>query len=442
MKLAFDKKSVRTVDSFGRMRVEISNISKAAVNPYYGSEIPNGAALGLDDKRVYKLLRDPEELRKAADTFNNLPVLSKHVPVTAAKPEQSLVVGSTGTDAVFDEPYLRNSLVIWEAVAIAGVNTSQVRGLSSAYAYDADMTPGVYAGLQYDGVMRNIRGNHVALVEEGRAGPDVVVGDSKLLEIPKMKLSMKAQLLMAALAGYMPSVIAQDAQIEDNALRIAVGSAKTLKTEKERKAVAAAVTKVMTPHLAQDMGLEGLAPLIAAIADSDDPTPEMPGAMDGDPAEQIAALLGQLGMSPEVIAQVQALCGGGAMDEFPPKDDKEKDDPVDKTAMDAAIKAATDQTRAQMQAVRAAEIEVAPLIGALTIAQDSAADVYKLALDHAKVDLTGVDPSAYKAMVGMLKAQRAAPATVVTPARLALDSAVGGAASFAKRFPNASKVGA
>ena len=26
--------------------------------------------------------------------------------------------------------------------------------------------------------MRNIRGNHVAIVEEGRAGPDVLVADS------------------------------------------------------------------------------------------------------------------------------------------------------------------------------------------------------------------------------------------------------------------------
>jgi hypothetical protein len=43
------------------------------------------------------------------------------------------------------------------------------------------MTPGVSPqGEKYDGVMRDIVGNHVALVKEGRAGADVVVGDSKL----------------------------------------------------------------------------------------------------------------------------------------------------------------------------------------------------------------------------------------------------------------------
>ncbi len=42
------------------------------------------------------------------------------------------------------------------------------------------MTPGTYAGVRYDGVMRDIAANHVALVRKGRAGPDVVVGDSAL----------------------------------------------------------------------------------------------------------------------------------------------------------------------------------------------------------------------------------------------------------------------
>ena len=40
------------------------------------------------------------------------------------------------------------------------------------------MTPGVYEGERYDGVMTEITGNHVALVSDGRAGPDVVVADS------------------------------------------------------------------------------------------------------------------------------------------------------------------------------------------------------------------------------------------------------------------------
>lgn len=435
---AMDRKTVRTVDDFGRMHVELSNISKAMVCPYYGAEIPGYEALGLDGEEVYYLLRDPVELANAAATFNNLPILSKHIPVTAEKPSQELVVGSTGTDCAFDEPYLRNSLVIWEALSIAGINTDQKRQLSSAYSYEADMTPGNYGGVKYDGIMRNIKGNHVALVEEGRAGPDVMVGDSKLLEKPKMKLSTKALALLGALAGYSATVIAQDAQIGD--LRTVVGGVKSLKTEKERKAVIAAFTKLHDGKLAQDAELGGLAPLVAAIADADDPTPEMPNAMDNDggAGAQVAQILAAAGVAPEIIAQIQALCSGGpGMDEFPPKD-KEDGEKVDKPAMDAAIAAAVKAADARALAVRTAEIEVQPIIGTLAIAQDSAESVYKLALDHAKIELTDVPPSAYRALVGLLNKQRA----TIAPAQrvLAQDAAVSGASSFAAMFPNAGKV--
>lgn len=162
------------------MHVRESNISKANVCPYRGAEIPRWQELGLDADRVYQLLRDPAELEKAASTFNNLPVLKEHVHVTADDPRHHLVVGSTGTHAAFDGEHLKNSLVIWDQDAIDGVEGGAQRELSSAYRYDADMSPGVYNGVRYDGRMINIRGNHLALVRKGRAGADVVVGDSAM----------------------------------------------------------------------------------------------------------------------------------------------------------------------------------------------------------------------------------------------------------------------
>lgn len=177
-KLAFDRASVRTYDQDGRLRVEMTNISKATVNPYLGSEIPDGDRLDLDPKKVYQLLRDPEELAKAAETFNGVPLLDTHVPSTAWDHPKGKVVGTTGTDAVFEAPYLKNSLIVWTADAIQGIESGEQRELSCGYRYEADMTPGVYDGVQYQGVMRKIRGNHVALVAAGRAGSDVLVGDS------------------------------------------------------------------------------------------------------------------------------------------------------------------------------------------------------------------------------------------------------------------------
>lgn len=178
--LAMDKATLREVDHDGHLHVGTSNISKATVNPYWGEEIPNNDQLGLDPKKKYWLLRHPDELARAVDTFNNKPILAQHVPVSAAAHRPDLVVGSTGTDAVYKHPYLRNSLVFWTKPAIDAIDSGETKELSSSYHYDPDMTPGVYEGKKYDGIMRNIRCNHVALVPEGRAGSDVVVADAQI----------------------------------------------------------------------------------------------------------------------------------------------------------------------------------------------------------------------------------------------------------------------
>lgn len=429
MQLAMDKATVRTINGFGQMFVDVSNISKAGVNPYRGNEIPRHAELGLDADKVYRLLRCPAELAKAVDTFNGLPLLDRHIPVTADKPSQERIVGALGTDAAFDEPFLRNSLSVWTAGAIAGIKSKQLRELSCAYSYEADMTPGVYEGIAYDGIMRNIRGNHVALVEVGRAGPECVVGDSKLLEKPKMskKLTANARAVKVALMAYLGPRLAQDAQIGD--LTAIAGSVKNLKIAKNRDAVVAAVTKVYTPKLAQDADLSGLVELLDAVAGDDDDGLDV-SMDDGD---DMRAKLMAAGVPEGKIDSIIAMCG--AADEV----DKPKPDGIDKPAMDAAIKAATDKTRAetvaQMQAIRAAESAVEPHIGKIAIAQDSAENVYKLALDAAKIDLTGVHPSAYRAMVGMLPA---AGGAVKRPA-IAQDAAAGGT-GFSAMFPNSTKM--
>jgi len=182
--VAFDKKSARRVSVEGFLHVTGCHISKATVNPYYGEEIPDFEKHGLDPKKIYQILRPADELEKAASTFNNLPLMDVHVEVSAfdlENPEiKKHVVGSTGQCAEFKAPYLNNDLVIWTAGAIEGIKTKELVELSCAYRYELDLTPGTFEGQAYDGLMKNIAGNHVALVEEGRAGHDVVVADAAL----------------------------------------------------------------------------------------------------------------------------------------------------------------------------------------------------------------------------------------------------------------------
>lgn len=429
--LAFDRASVRSVDEDGRLHVEITNISKATVNPYYGREIPEWQRLGLNPDKVYQLLRDPAELEKGADTFNNLPLLSCHEPFTVDTYDPEDVVGATGTDAEFVAPFLRNSLVVWDAVAIAGIDTGDQRELSCAYRYDADMTPGVYENQPYDGVMRNIRGNHIALVEKGRAGPDVVVGDSdpfSITEYQAMKASRKSIAVKAAVGVYLRPMLAQDAAIGDLGALVRGVKAATIAQDKDRiiKAVQAAVEG----KLAQDVELNTaeLGEIIEAAAAAE---PEEV-AEDEDDGKQ------REGESDEDYKARMEAKKKDDQDPAQDEDDDEKDkDKPTAAAMDAAIKSAVKKaerdTVTRLNAIRQAEKEVAPLIGEV-MAQDSADAVYKLALDHAGVDTKDVHPSAYGAMVRMLGRAKAEPRA----STLAMDSSIN--EGFAQRYPTAGKL--
>jgi hypothetical protein len=180
-RLAMDR-SLRSFDDNGHMRVQTTNISKANICPYSGKEIPGWDedtkthALGLDPDKIYMLFRDPEELRKSVKTWNGKPLLLEHKPSSADEHPVKETIGSV-YNVDFEDPYLRASLEVWRQIAIDLIESEEQREISCGYHYDPDFTPGTFNGEPYDGVMRNIRGNHVAIVSEGRAGPDVVVAD-------------------------------------------------------------------------------------------------------------------------------------------------------------------------------------------------------------------------------------------------------------------------
>lgn len=169
------------------MTVEMSRISKANICPYMGREIPNSQALGLDPNKIYRLFRDPKEIEKGASTFDGKPLLIRHVAITADLPNKSLWVGTLGA-CTFEAPYLiTRPLTVITKEAQNLIEEDEQDELSAGYRYEAEMVPGVYGGEAYDGRMVNIRGNHVALVIKGRAGPDVHVADELPAELQAMK---------------------------------------------------------------------------------------------------------------------------------------------------------------------------------------------------------------------------------------------------------------
>ncbi|HBW4086723.1 Uncharacterized protein conserved in bacteria [Klebsiella pneumoniae] len=380
--LAFDRASVRTIDANGRLQISRTNISKANVNGYYGREIPGSEELGLEPNKLYRLWRHPDELRKAAKTFNNIPVLSKHIPDFPNDPPNEFRVGVTHSNAEFDGTYLTVGMSIWDNSAIAGIESGEQRELSASYKYVADMTPGVTPdGEPYDGVMRDIFGNHEALVPDGRAGPDVLVADSLPPELNHMR-KHKAEAIRATLKP----LLAQDADLEAEVRKalLALDEAEK-KDEEENK---------------------------TADDEDDDEKDKKKTADDEDDDED---------KDKKKTAE---------------DEDDEEDDKVSKTAMDSAIRLAADSATKKaaenFRKIREAEQVVRPLIGDV-VAMDSAEDVYRTALEQSGVDIAGVHPSAYPAMVKMAISQKENSRPVI-----AQDSA--SVSEFEKAFPTAGKL--
>ena len=165
---AFDKQSARSIDADGRMRVKNCILSTSEINPYRGQEIPGYEELGLKPNTVYELYRDPEEMRKGAASFEGVPLMVKHIPQTADAPRKEYQCGAVHS-ITFDGKHLRGDLLVSDGYAIELIESDELSDLSCGYRYTPDMVSGEVRGDRYDGVMRDIQGNHVALVDDGRA---------------------------------------------------------------------------------------------------------------------------------------------------------------------------------------------------------------------------------------------------------------------------------
>ena len=119
MILAADAASRRHTDENGFLHVSRSHISREQVTEYLGEEVPDWEALGLVKDRLYQVYRPGEELAKAAATCNGLPILWQHHHESADEPQTEHRIGSMGTDAVYEDGYLDNSLIFTVGDAIA-----------------------------------------------------------------------------------------------------------------------------------------------------------------------------------------------------------------------------------------------------------------------------------------------------------------------------------
>lgn len=152
-----------------------ARIARTGIQTYLGSEV------GQADKATVRVYRPGSEVF-SADTLKS----AAHRPVTNDHPPElvnstnwrDFAVGQTGDEVQGEAIFIRVPLMVSDEAAIKDIEAGK-RELSAGYTCDLDFTPGLTpSGEAYDAIQKNIRLNHVAIVQAGRAGAQVRIGDA------------------------------------------------------------------------------------------------------------------------------------------------------------------------------------------------------------------------------------------------------------------------
>lgn len=122
--------------------------------------------------KVLKELRPPEEVFdvESMESLQMIPLTNNH-PKKLVNIEniKKLQIGFTGDSVTRDQYALSTPIKFTDQDTVSDIQNGK-RALSCGYTADLEFTPGVWMGVPYDAIQRNIRYNHIAVVDRGRAG--------------------------------------------------------------------------------------------------------------------------------------------------------------------------------------------------------------------------------------------------------------------------------
>lgn len=166
----------KEVDSNSFELVRDNPLSAEGVYLYSGKMI---GLPDLDPNKLYPVYRPAEELEKAADSFNNVPFIIGHEMIGKdATPYDQRPASGVLTNVKYKAGKLYGDLKIWSEKMKDKI-LSGVKELSLGYKSVYERSRGVFKGQTYDFIQRNLRGNHLALVKNGRMGSEMRVYDAK-----------------------------------------------------------------------------------------------------------------------------------------------------------------------------------------------------------------------------------------------------------------------
>lgn len=199
--------SNRETTPFNHLKVEECVITEEGVNKYLGRELDATKQYGLDPDKEYRVYRPLSEIKKALDSYNNVPLVNEHFFVDKTATNKDKWLGGTGTNAHIKDGQLLNSIAVWDKNGVELIEKVK-QGLSAGYSYNLVMDSGVWNGQPYDLKQSNICCNHVALCKTPRV-VTAKVADSidNILQGDNMENK-----LLAALMAKMPQLIKDTAE--------------------------------------------------------------------------------------------------------------------------------------------------------------------------------------------------------------------------------------
>lgn len=173
------KASARVYDDNGWFEVPDNPISRVGVFDYSGAQIGAPAA---DAAKIFRVYRPAEELQKAADSFKLVPFIDDHTMLgdEFTSVDERHIAGVIGEKVYFRDGVLYGNPKVYSKDLAEKIKSGKTE-LSCGYRCRYDFTSGVFEGQTYDAIQREIRGNHLALVDEGRMGASVAILDHNRL---------------------------------------------------------------------------------------------------------------------------------------------------------------------------------------------------------------------------------------------------------------------
>lgn len=178
--------SRRTVTEQGYLAIEDCVLARSGILEYAARNFQPHAFNDRAPTEMIRVFRPVIELEKSAASFSGAPVTDEH-PGQMLTPENTKFYqrGHVNGEAAVKDGRMRANLIMTNTDTVTHVikeNKNEIsNGYFSRYDFKAGIVPDnepIDAGQSYDCIQLGLRGNHVALVKEGRCGAECRVSDS------------------------------------------------------------------------------------------------------------------------------------------------------------------------------------------------------------------------------------------------------------------------